>query len=133
MDTTVGAARVEQGLDGGLRVDVNGTRFDLYPLEDGLAALEWNADGTSLLHAIDIQALFGKTGGEDVPAWGADLAWPGAGKVQMVLLPLGDGAYAGFLISRPGNRTVVRQMEFRQVAERSNRPASGRPGSNNGS
>lgn len=133
VDTKVGSARIEQGSDGGLRIDVDGTRFDLFPLEDGLAALEWNADGTSLLHAIDIQALLDKTSKEDVPAWGANLAWPGAGKVRFVLLPLGDGAYAGFLISHPGDRTVVRQMEFRQVTDRSSRPASGRSGSNNGS
>lgn len=125
-DTGVGTARIEPSDTGGLTLTVNGALIELFRLEGGLAALEWDAGGTVLLHSIDIQALFGKGEAADVPAWGAALEWPGMGPVQFVVLPLGATAYTGFLISRPGNSTVVRQMEFRKIIGPSNRPA--RPG-----
>jgi len=122
-DTAIATAKIEHQGDGGVSLTVNGSQIDLFKLENGLAALQWNADGTSLLHAIDIQAFQDKANRKDVPAWGADVAWPSFGKVQLVLLPLGSNAYTGFLISRPGDKTVVRQMEFRKVFGPTNRPA----------
>jgi hypothetical protein len=122
-DVAMATARIEPAEDDGLTVLINETPIRLYRLEQGLGALEWDANGTVLLHSADILALFGKSEEDDVPAWGANLDWPGSGPVQMILLPLGETAYSGFLISRPGERTVVRQMEFRQVFGPSNRPA----------
>lgn len=119
---TTATAHIGTDDAGNLVVEINGTQIQLFRLERGLAALKWNADETALLHDVDIQALFGSNAGEEVPAWGASIAWPGAGEVQMVLLPLGKNAYTGFLISRPGSKTVVRQMEFRQDFGPSNRP-----------
>lgn len=121
-DMDEGAAHIERDGDGSLRVEINGTKLRLFPLDQGLAALSWNSVDTGLLHGIDIQALFGKENAADVPAWGADLDWPGSGTVQLVLLPLDEKAYAGFLVSHPGSKTVVRQMEFRQVYGHFDRP-----------
>lgn len=132
-DTNVGLAMIEHGSDGGLAVTIAETRIQLFPLENGLAGLDWDAGGTALLHATDIQALLDKAGRDEVPAWGAELAWPGLGATRLVLFPLGETAYTGFLISHPGDRTVVRQMEFRQVFGPSNRPASGSVNKNKGS
>lgn len=123
-DTDVATVLIERTAGDGLNVLINGSEIHLFRLEDGLAALQWNANGTSLLHSADIVALFGKSSPHDVPAWGADLDWPGAGAVQLVVLPLGQAAYTGFLISRPAHKTVVRQMEFRQVFGPSSRPNS---------
>lgn len=133
VDTAIATVQIGHGDDGGLSLTVKGTRIDLFGIESGLAALQWNADGTSLLHAIDIQALQDKAKSEDVPAWGAELDWPGIGKAQLVLLPLGSDAYTGFLISRPGDRTVVRQMEFRKAFGPANRPSPGTVPENKGS
>ncbi len=121
-DMSEGTALIERDATNRLDVEINGAKLSLFPLEQGLAALTWDANGTSLLHDIDIQALFGKDNPADVPAWGAELDWPGSGTVQLVLLPLGERAYTAFLISHPGNRTVVRQMEFRQSYGPSDRP-----------
>ena len=133
VDTAVGTAGIEHQDDGGLSLTINGTLIELFALENGLAALQWNSDGTSLLHAIDIQAFQDMADGKDIPAWGADLVWPGIGKVQLVLLPLGSSAYTGFLISHPGDKTVVRQMEFRKAFGPVNRPATNSDTRNNGS
>lgn len=133
VDTASATVSIVHQEDGGLSLTINGTLIELFALENGLAALQWNADGTSLLHAIDIQAFQDKSDRKDVPAWGADLVWPGVGKAQLVLLPLGANAYTGFLISRPGNRTVVRQMEFRKAFGPANRPDTGATAENKGS
>lgn len=122
-DVAIVTARIEPSENDGLTVLINGVEIRLFRLEQGLGALEWNAGGTALLHSADILALFGTSDEAEVPAWGANLDWPGAGPVQMILLPLGETAYTGFLISRPGKKTVVRQMEFRQVFGPSNRPS----------
>jgi len=132
-DTAVGSARIQISENDGLSLTINGTHIALFPLENGLAALDWNAEGTSLLRAIDIQALRDKADGKDVPAWGASLVWPEAGDVQLILLPLGGNAFTGFLISRPGDRTVVRQMEFRKVFGPANRPLSKKESRKSGS
>ncbi|MCK7612158.1 hypothetical protein [Roseibium sediminicola] len=133
VDTAIATVSIVHQENGGLSLTVNGTQIDLFPLENGLAALQWNADGTSLLHAVDIQAFQDKANSKDVPAWGADLAWPGMGMVRLVLLPLGANAYTGFLISHPGSKTVVRQMEFRKAFGPANRPAPGAEAENKGS
>lgn len=114
-DRSVGEAVLSNTPEGSLMVRINGSAFQLYPLEDGLAALQWDAHGTALLHDIDIQAFLDGKEQEDIPVWGADLAWPGLGRVRLVLLPLGPNALTGFLISHPQGRTIVRQMEFRQT------------------
>jgi len=121
-DVAMATARIDPADSDGLTVTINGTQIRLFRLEQGLGALEWNAAGTFLLHSADILALVGKSAEEQVPAWGADLDWPGSGSVRMILLLLGKSAYTGFLISHPGDRTVVRQMEFREVFGPSNRP-----------
>ena len=123
-DMDEGTAHIERDIDGSLKVDINGTDLRLFPVERGLAALAWNSGGTDLLHGIDIQALFGTENPAEVPAWGANLEWPGSGSVQLVLLPLDEKAYAGFLISHPGDKTVVRQMEFRQPYGHFDRPGA---------
>lgn len=133
VDTDIGAAQIEILKTGDLRLTINGTQIVLYRLEQGLAALDWNADGTSLLHAVDIQALLEKTDRKDVPAWGASLDWPRLGDAELVLLPLGERAFTGFLISRPGSKTVVRQMEFRKVFGPANRPEPDKDARNKGS
>lgn len=122
-DPNGGTAEILRKPDNSLIVTIAGTEIQLFPLADGLGSLDWNALGTSLLHGVDIEALNNKTDQRDVPAWGADLAWPGMGKVQLALLPLGATAYTGFLISHPEDKVVVRQMEFRQVFGPSNRPS----------
>ncbi|MHA7772468.1 hypothetical protein [Roseibium sp. M-1] len=127
-DMSEGTARIELDSDDSLMVEINGAGMRLFPLDQGLAALAWDANGTGLLHGIDIVALFGKEKPADVPAWGANLDWPGSGKVQLVLLPIGEKAYSGFLISHPGSKTVVRQMEFRQAYGHSDRPGVPLPG-----
>ncbi|WP_417709154.1 hypothetical protein [Roseibium aggregatum] len=121
-DMSEGTALIERDAANRLNVEINGAQLNLFPLDRGLAALTWDANGTALLHDIDVRALFGKDDPEDVPAWGAELEWPGSGTVQFVLLPLGDRAYTAFLISHPSDKTVVRQMEFRQFYGPSDRP-----------
>ncbi|WP_029061845.1 hypothetical protein [Labrenzia sp. DG1229] len=117
-----GKVDIDFPADGSLVLTLGGTRIDLFPLEAGLAGLAWDADGTSLLHGIDIEAMNPSRSPQDIPSWGAELAWPGLGLVRLVMMPFGNSAYAGLLISYPGNRTVVRQMEFRQVFGPENRP-----------
>jgi hypothetical protein len=121
-DMSEGTALIEQASDESLNVEINGAKLRLFPLEQGMAALAWDANGTDLLHGVDVLALFGKEKSADVPAWGANLDWPGSGTVQLVLLPLGETAYAGFLVSHPGDKTVVRQMEFRRAYGHFDRP-----------
>jgi hypothetical protein len=121
-DPNAGMAEIVHKYDNSLIVTIGGTEIQLFPMKDGLAALDWNASGTTLLHGIDIEALNDETKREEIPAWGAELPWQNMGKVQLALLPLGDTAYTGFLISHPKDKTVVRQMEFRQVFGPANRP-----------
>ena len=133
VDTDIGSAQIKILDTADLRLTINATQIVLYRLEQGLAALDWNSDGTALLHAVDIQALLDKADSKDVPAWGATLDWPGLGDAKLVLLPLGENAFTGFLISRPGRKTVVRQMEFRKVFGPANRPEPDKDARNKGS
>ncbi|MEP2705933.1 MAG: hypothetical protein ABJQ71_10475 [Roseibium sp.] len=113
-----------------IMLEINGSEIVLYKLPNGLATLTWDSSNSSLLHGIDIEALSDGKPAEDIPAWGANVAWPGLGNAQIVILPLGDNASTGFLVSKPGPKTVVRQMEFRKVFGPKGRPgASPRPGS----
>lgn len=121
-DLAVGTAEIAPQGDNSLLMTINGSELRLFRLEKGLAGVEWNAEGTALLHSVDIQALLDKASRDEVPAWAADIVWPTHGQVKLVLLPLGTAALTGFLISYPGSSTVVRQMEFRQVFGPSNRP-----------
>ncbi len=123
VDRNTGTAEIA-AIEGGLSVTIGGTQLHLFRIEEGLASIEWDASGTNLLHGIDIQALLGEETPQNIPVWGASLAWPGAGSVQMVLLPLRQNAYTGFLVSRPADQIVVRQMEFRKISGPSNRPVS---------
>ncbi len=122
IDRSVGTATISAGQNDNLTVEINGTAFQLFPLKDGMANLEWDANGTALLHDSDIRSFLGDKPPKDIPVWGAELAWPGAGRVQLVLLPLGQNALTGFLISHPQDKTVVRQMELRQIFGPSGRP-----------
>jgi len=132
-DFTVGTVELEAQEDTSVLLTINGTEIRLFRLENGLAELKWNAAETALLHDTDIQALFYTAETNNVPAWGAEIAWPGQGRVQMVLLPLGAEAWTGFLISHPGSGTVVRQMEFRKVFGPANRPFAGSRNNRGGS
>lgn len=121
-DEKTGTAVLSRLDDGNLELEINATRIVLYPVENGLAALQWDAQGTALLHDIDIQALIRENDRHEIPVWGAELEWPQAGPVKLVLLPLGADAVTGFLVSHPGDLTVVRQMEFQQVFGPEGRP-----------
>ena len=121
-DRSVGIAEIRQVTDNRLQIGINGTKLNLFPIENGLAALEWDSTGTGLLHRTDLQALLKTSDRSKIPAWGADIAWPGIETARMVLFPLRTNAYAGFLISQPHGNTIVRQMEFRQVFGPTNRP-----------
>ncbi|MEO0976667.1 MAG: hypothetical protein AAFY24_05395 [Pseudomonadota bacterium] len=105
-----------------LVLTIGQTDLALFPVTSGLSGLTWDPQGTGFLHESDIEALNLSQVRENVPAWGADLAWPGLGVARLVLLPLGSDAYAGFLISYPNDAKVVRQMEFRRVAGPRDRP-----------
>ncbi|MBG6158427.1 hypothetical protein IWQ52_004096 [Labrenzia sp. EL_159] len=126
IDTGLRGGTVDIGFpaDGSLILTLGGTRIELFPLEAGLAGLAWDADGTSLLRWSDIEAMNPSWSPRDIPSWGAELAWPGLGLARLVMMPFGNSGYSGLLISYPGNRTVVRQMEFRQVFGPQNRPNS---------
>lgn len=105
-----------------LILTIGQTDIVLFPVTSGLSGLTWDPQGTGVLHESDVEALNLSQVGENVPAWGADLAWPGLGVARLVLLPLGSDAYAGFLISHPNDTKVVRQMEFRRVLGPRDRP-----------
>lgn len=107
---------------GSLLLTINGSEIVLYEIENGLAALTWNSGNSSVLGSADILDLSALKSAKDVPAWGANVDWPTLGTVHLVLLPLRQNAYTGFLISHPGRTTVVRQMEFRKVFGPLNRP-----------
>ncbi|POF31490.1 hypothetical protein [Roseibium marinum] len=121
-DRTVATARIARDPDDSVTVMINGSTIRLHPLKNGLASVEWNARGTAMLHKADIQALMNDRAPGEIPAWGAELVWPDLGPVQMVLLPFGFTAYTGFLVSHPGKKTVVREMEFQQVFGPTDRP-----------
>lgn len=105
-----------------LGITIGETDIVLFPITSGLGGLTWNPKGTGLLHESDVEALSLPETTENVPAWGADLAWPGLGVARLVLIPLDSDAYIGFLISHPKDRKVVRQMEFRQISGPRDRP-----------
>ncbi|MCV0426429.1 MAG: hypothetical protein K5905_13225 [Roseibium sp.] len=123
-DLDVGVAEIQRVSDNRLQIHVNGVKIELFPVENGLAALEWDTRGTNLLHGADLQALMNAPDRSQIPVWGADVDWPDSSFARLVLFPLGTNAYAGFLISQPPGKTVVRQMEFRQIFGPSNRPLS---------
>lgn len=105
-----------------LKLKIGEAELVLFPITSGLKGLTWDPQGAGLLHESDVEALNSSQMPENVPAWGADLAWPGLGVAQLVLLPLGSDAYLGFLISHPNDRKVVRQMEFRRISGPKDRP-----------
>ncbi|WP_306143846.1 hypothetical protein [Roseibium sp. MMSF_3412] len=105
-----------------LNLTIGAADIVLFPITSGLDGLAWDAQGTGLLHESDVEALNLSQMPENVPAWGADLAWPGLGAARLVLFPLGVDAYAGFLISNPNDRKIVRQMEFRRISGPKDRP-----------
>ena len=127
-DPTTATVELTEGNDDTLNLLINGADLVLFKLPDGLATLTWDAHNSTLLQGIDLQALSNGKPAKDIPAWGANVAWPGLGEVQIVILPLSDNANTGFLVSHPDNRTVVRQMEFRKIFGPKGRPAtSSRP------
>ncbi|MES0809188.1 hypothetical protein ABLO27_06890 [Roseibium sp. SCPC15] len=117
-----GLATVEVAPDDSLLLQINGSTIRLFPIENGLAAVKWNSQGSTLLHDTDILALIEVDDPSNVAAWGADLAWPDTIRTQLVLFTLSSDALAGFLVSETKGKTIVRQMEFRQVFGPSNRP-----------
>ncbi|MEM9632633.1 MAG: hypothetical protein AAGA50_14980 [Pseudomonadota bacterium] len=121
-DRDTGIASIEHASGDSLLLGINGSSIRLFPIENGLAALEWNSGGTTLLHDADILALLDTEDPSNVAVWGADLAWPGTIGTQLVLFTLRPNAYAGFLISETKSKTIVRQMEFRQIFGPANRP-----------
>lgn len=126
-DTETGTVSVRQNGSDDLLLSINGSDLKLYRIDNGLAALAWNSDGSFLLDYADILDLSTKLSAEDIPAWGAEIFWPGLGKVRMVILPLRENAYTGFLISRPSGNLIVRQMELRKLTGPLNRPGPASP------
>ncbi|MBN9670889.1 hypothetical protein [Roseibium aggregatum] len=127
LDQNAGVATIGRENDGTLLLEINNTQIGLFPVANGLDALSWDAEATALLHDVDIQALLGESDRAEIPVWGARVDWPGNGTVEIVLLPLGIDALTGFVISHPGEKTVVRQMEFRQTFGPANRPEFSHP------
>lgn len=125
VDLNTANATLRSSKDRDLTLSINGAEIVLYEIENGLAALTWKASGAPLLDAADILDLSTLNSAKDVPAWGANVEWPSLGTVQLVLLPLRQNAYTGFLVSHPGESTVVRQMEFRKAFGPLNRPGRG--------
>ncbi|MEP3047598.1 MAG: hypothetical protein ABJL55_11690 [Roseibium sp.] len=123
-DSETGSALLSPSGSEDIMLEINGTEIILYKLPNGLATLTWDASNSSLLHGIDIEAMRDGKPAEDIPAWGANVAWPGIGNVQIVILPLSENANTGFLVSKPGSKTVVRQMEFRKVFGPKGRPGT---------
>ena len=121
-DLETGELTLQKNAVGNLVLTIRETDIELFKVENGLAGLTWNSGNSSLLEAADILDLSHHTLPERVQVWGADVIWPGQGDVQLVLLPLGENAYSGFIISHPGNSTVMRQMELRKVSGPPNRP-----------
>ncbi|WP_417688879.1 hypothetical protein [Roseibium sp.] len=99
----------------GMTLEINGSRIELFALENGLASFRWDADETNLLHQEDILDVSGKESLEQVHAWAAEIDWPDMGNVTMVLFNYSQKSYGGFLISKPEGRTIVRQMEFHRL------------------
>ncbi len=123
-DIQVKGVDLQTSDSGSLILTINGTEIVLFEIKGGLASLSWDAGSSSLLHYHDILELSGHETAKDVPAWGANIDWPDLGQVQLVLLPLRQNAYTGFLVSHPGSRTVVRQMELRKAGGPPNRPSA---------
>lgn len=122
-DDTMAVSTMTLSTDGQLlHLETGETRLTLYKVPAGLKDLTWNSDGTALLHRSDILALSGKSDLTEVETWGAAIDWPGAGEATMVMFRLNDATFAGFLISKPGGATIVRQMEFHQLAGPRHRP-----------
>jgi len=121
-DLEIGQVRLSTDKnDSELALNINGSKIVLYELQKGLAALDWTFDGALLLRRDDILALSGKEVLENVETWGASLDWPDLGKATMVLFRIQKQAFAGFLISTPEGKTIVRQMEFHPAAGPSKR------------
>lgn len=119
MGTDMDSAQVQFSLakeDKELTLNINGSSIVLFKLDKGLAALDWSFDGAPLLQREDVLALSGAGTLTEVDTWGASLDWPNLGKATMVLFRVNDVSFAGFLISTPGEKTVVRQMEFHPVS-----------------
>jgi len=95
-----------------LTLDIAGTRVALFRRPDGLASIDWTPRAGVVIHRDDLLALAGKTRLEEVDTWGAEIDWPASGPATLVLFDVANAAYAGFLVSRPGGKTVVRQMEL---------------------
>ena len=101
-------------------------RLTLPRLWNGLAAVDWGGSGAITLRREDILTLTGKKALEDVDTFGARIDWPGIGPATLVLFEAGGGSFAGFLVSKPGGRTIVRQMEAHRYFASRPRAARGR-------
>ena len=101
-------------------------RLQLQRLPKGLAALDWSSSSTITLRREDILTLTGKATLEAVETFATRLDWPGIGPATLVMFEAGGGSFAGFLISKPGGRTVVRQMEAHRYFASRPRAARGR-------
>ena len=101
-------------------------RLQLQRLPKGLAALDWSSSSTITLRREDILTLAGKATLEAVETFATRLDWPGIGPATLVMFEAGGGSFAGFLISKPGGRTVVRQMEAHRYFASRPRAARGR-------
>lgn len=101
-------------------------RLQLPRLPKGLAALDWSSSSSITLRRDDILTLTGRESLEAVETFATQLDWPGIGPATLVMFEAGGGSFAGFLISKPGGRTVVRQMEAHRYFASRPRAARGR-------
>ncbi|WP_439530421.1 hypothetical protein [Pannonibacter sp.] len=101
-------------------------RLTLPRLWNGLAAVDWGSSGAITLRREDILTLTGKETLEQVDTFGARIDWPGVGPATLVMFEAGGSSFAGFLISKPGGRTIVRQMEAHRYFASRPRAARGR-------
>lgn len=101
-------------------------RLPLERLAKGLAAVDWSSSSSITLRREDILTLTGRETLEAVETFATRLDWPGIGPATLVMFEAGGGSFAGFLISKPGGRTVVRQMEAHRYFASRPRAARGR-------
>ncbi|WP_106755313.1 hypothetical protein [Pannonibacter carbonis] len=101
-------------------------RLPLPRLWNGLAAVDWGGSNAITLRREDILTLTGKDTLEDVDTYGAKIDWPDVGPATLVLFEAGGSSFAGFIISKPGGRTIVRQMEAHRYFASRPRAARGR-------
>ncbi|MEJ8476731.1 hypothetical protein [Roseibium algae] len=121
-EAEVGTIWISTAVDNSnLQIEIRGTKITLFPLTNGLASIKWDSTDTDLLHDQDILSLSGKDSLKNVETWAAKIDWPKAGPSTLVLFKFDERSFGGFLISKPSEAKIVRQMEFHQMHGRRQR------------